>query len=99
MLRFLSKLVLICNGCFAASVVLRYLEQRNLPATANAVLNPLPFYLQWMVILGVAALLVNLLFLLLSVAMLLARKPLPFAQWLLWTNAGCLLVQIIYYFV
>ena len=99
MLRFLSKLVLICNGCFMVSMVMRYLEQRHGHPHPAAVLHPLPFYLQWMLILGVAALLLNLLFLLLCGIMLLLRIPLPVARWLLWVNAGFLLVELIYYFV
>ena len=97
MLRFLSKLVLICNGCFAVSVIMRVLERRAVHEAGAASLSPLPFYLQWMLILGVAAVLLNLLFLLLCGAYAISRKPLPFSRWLLWLNALFFVFELVYY--
>jgi len=97
MLRFLSKLVLICNGCFLVSVIMRYVERRAVPEAGSPALSPLPFYFQWMLILGMVAVLLNLLFLLLCGVYVLTGKALPVSRWLLWVNGLFFLFELLYY--
>ncbi len=93
MLRFFSKLVLICNGCFALSVLFRYAGK----AREAESLAPLPLYLQWVLILGMAALLLNLFFILTCAGYFAFRKPTGIARWLILLNAAFLVFQLLYY--
>jgi len=97
-MRFFSKLVFVCNLCFIASVILRYIEfsgQRN--GSRNSAI-PLPWLENTLVTLGYGAIILNIAFFLSYIILILAGKHKLLPQWLIIFNIALLVVQCIYFF-
>jgi hypothetical protein len=96
-MRFFSKLVFLCNCCFLAVVVFRSIEtegEKNVHAGEQALtFQPL---VSTIAILGYGAIIFNLIFNIISIFFLLAKKPQPVAKWLVWVNFLFLLAQVYY---
>lgn len=96
-MKFFSKVVFLCNLCFVAFVVLRQLEKgRDIAGNKEAVI-PLPALEGTLVVLGVASILINFIFIIVCGIFLLVKKQIPVAKWLLWVNLLFLLLQFIYF--
>ncbi|MFT3680800.1 MAG: hypothetical protein QM791_11045 [Ferruginibacter sp.] len=98
-MRFFSKIVFICNLCFLASVILRWVEiinKKHEGYTGDAIqLQPLK---STIVILGYGAIFINIIFNGIILALLLAKKELPVPKWLIWLNFLFLIAQVYYFF-
>lgn len=97
-MRFFSKIVFICNLCFLASIVLRYLEfsgERN--GKRDSVI-PLPWLENTLVTLGYGAIILNIAFLLSYIILILIKKHNILPRWLVIFNLGILILQGIYFF-
>lgn len=97
-MRFFSKIVFICNCCFIASVILRFVENANKKKgnfNGNIILQPLESTL---VVLGYGAIFINLVFNLFVLVMLSQKKDLKIPRWLMWTSFIFLIIQIYYFF-
>jgi hypothetical protein len=112
-MRFFSKITFICNCCFVAAVILRWVEnanKKNADFSGAIKLQPLESTL---VVLGYGAIFVNLLFL---ISQLFVKrttaKPASVVQqaamtvnvkkmvprWLIWINLLFFIAQIYYFF-
>jgi hypothetical protein len=112
-MRFFSKITFVCNCCFVAAVILRWVENANKQKAdfSGAIkLQPLESTL---VVLGYGAIFVNLLFLITHLFVkFYTRKPVALQQqsaiavtvkkvipaWLIWTNFLFFIAQIYYFF-
>ncbi len=97
-MRFFSKIVFICNCCFIAAVILRFVENANKKKgnfNGNIILQPLESTL---VVLGYGAIFINLVFNLFVLVMLSQKKDLKIPRWLMWTSFIFLIIQIYYFF-
>jgi hypothetical protein len=112
-MRFFSKITFVCNCCFVAAVILRWVENANKQKAdfSGAIkLQPLESTL---VVLGYGAIFVNLLFLITYlVVKFFTKKPvivqqqtsIPIAlkqvipRWLIWINFLFFITQIYYFF-
>ncbi len=97
-MRFFSKIVFICNCCFIAAVILRFVENANKKKgnfNGNIILQPLESTL---VVLGYGAIFINLVFNLFVLVMLSQKKDLKIPRWLIWTSFIFLIIQIYYFF-
>jgi hypothetical protein len=94
-MRILSKFIVLCNICFLVAAIFHYAglfrSQADFP-------QPLNFLKGTIVILAEFGWILNLLFVLVTGVLLLARKPLHIPKWILWFNAVVLVLQIYYYF-
>jgi len=96
-MRFFAKIIFICNCCFMASVILRYLEINADKAGKNPnVLGFQPLE-STLIILGYGAVLFNFIFLLCSLVVYLFKKELPVANWILLFNLVLFFIQLIYF--
>jgi protein-S-isoprenylcysteine O-methyltransferase Ste14 len=97
-LRFFSKIVFICNGCFVASAIFRLMEKDYVSNGNNNAVIPLQAVEGTLVILGfVAAVILNVIFALLCLIYLLLKKQHNVAKWLVWINLLFLLFQLFYF--
>jgi len=96
-MRFFAKIIFICNCCFMASVILRYLEINADKAGKNPnVLGFQPLE-STLIILVYGAVLFNFIFLLCSLVVYLFKKELPVANWILLFNLVLFFIQLIYF--
>ena len=96
--RFCSKLIFICNCCFIAAVILRWVENVNKQKgnfSGAIKLQPLE---STIVILGYSAIIFNFIFNLTILVFLVLKKNLPVTGWLIWFNFLILIVQVYYFF-
>jgi hypothetical protein len=96
-LRFFSKIVFICNCCFAAFAILRLIEKNNIAKANHDALIPLPALQGTLLILGLSAIILNFIFALLCLIFLLLKKQHNVAKWLVWVNLIFLLFQVFYF--
>jgi hypothetical protein len=97
-LRFFSKIVFICNLCFIAAVILRWVENANKTKgnfDGAIKLQPLE---STIVVLGYGAIIFNLVFNITILSFLLLRKDSQVQKWLIWFNFLILLIQVYYFF-
>ena len=97
-MRFFSKIVFICNGCFIAAVILRWVENANKKKgnfDGAITLHPLESTL---VVLGYGAIIVNFFFNLFVMALLLSKKELLIPKWIIWANFLFFIIQFYYFF-
>lgn len=97
-MRILSKFVFICNGCFIAAVLLRFVENINKKKgnfNGAITLQPLESTL---VVLGYGAIFINCIFNFLVLILLLLKKEQPVAKWLIWSNFLFFIIQLYYFF-
>ncbi|MBL0359040.1 MAG: hypothetical protein IPP72_20215 [Chitinophagaceae bacterium] len=89
----------MCNLCFIAAVILRWVEilnqQKNERFDGLVLLKPLESTL---VVLGYGAILINLVFNIICLLFFLLKRPQPVAKWLIWVNLLFLLIQVYYFF-
>ncbi len=95
-MRFFSKLVFICNLCFIATVILRYVELQQKKQSGDSLVQ-LPFVQNIVVILGYSAVVLNLLFLVLLLFSI-ARKNNRVATWLIVFNLLIFVWQLLFHF-
>jgi len=97
-MKLFSKFVFICNLCFLATAILRYIELGNdhLSKNIDAIsFQPLKSSL---IVLGYSALLFNLIFFLLFILMKTIKKSTKVSTWLIIVNAVMLFVELVYFF-
>jgi len=96
-MRFFAKIIFICNCCFIASVILRYLEINADKAGKNPnVLGFQPLE-STLIILGYGAVLFNFIFLLSSLIVYFFKKEIPVTKGLLLFNLVLFFIQLIYF--
>lgn len=97
-MRFFSKIVFLCNLCFAASVILRAMEKDYVSTGSHDAIIPLPALEASLAVLGfIIAIIVNFIFAACCLIFLLLKKQHHVAKWLVWVNLLFLLFQIIYF--
>lgn len=96
-MRFFSKIAVICNICFIAAMVLRYVEGSKSPGRED-VLTPLPLYQNVLVILGYGAIIINILFFMAAIITFFANKGKSVPKWIYIFNAVIFLYQILFFF-
>jgi hypothetical protein len=97
-MRFFSRFVFICNICFVAAAILRWVENVNKIKgvfTGALKLQPLE---STIVILGYGAIVINFFFNLFVLFLLATKRGLPVGKWLIWVNFLFLIVQVYYFF-
>jgi len=96
-MRFFSKIVFVCNLCFAAMMLFRWIEISNADkGRLNGALTFQPL-VSTLAILGYGAIFFNLIFNICCLLMLLFKKPQPVAKWLIWINFLFLVVQLYFF--
>jgi hypothetical protein len=96
-MRFFSKIIFICNICFIAAVIFRYIEINADKAGKNP--NVLGFQPveSTLIILGYGAVLFNFIFLLSYLIAYLFKKGMSVPKWMLLFNLVLFFIQIIYF--
>ena len=95
---FFSKIVFICNLCFIAAVILRWVENANKKKgnfDGAIKLQPLE---STIVVLGYSAIIFNLIFNLVLLIIFLLKKEQHLPKWLIWFNFLILITQVYYFF-
>jgi len=97
-MHFFSKIVFICNLCFIAAVILRWIENANKQQgnfDGGLILQPLQSTL---VVLGYGAIIVNIVFNITCLLFFVSKTVQPVSKWLIWFNFLLLLIQVYYFF-
>ena len=96
-MRFFSKIIFICNICFIAAVIFRYIEINADKAGKNP--NVLGFQPveSTLIILGYGAVIFNFIFLLSYLIAYLFKKGMSVPKWMLLFNLVLFFIQIIYF--
>ncbi len=96
-MRFFSKIIFICNICFIAAVIFRYIEINADKAGKNPnVLGFQPLE-STLIILGYGAVIFNFIFLLSYLIAYLFKKAKLVPKWILLFNLVLFIVQLIYF--
>jgi hypothetical protein len=96
-MRFFSKIIFICNICFIAAVIFRYIEINADKAGKNPnVLGFQPLE-STLIILGYGAVIFNFIFLLSYLIAYLFKKGKLVPKWILLFNLVLFIVQLIYF--
>ena len=98
LLRFFSKIVFICNLCFIAAVILRWVENANKQKGDFSGVIKLQPLESTIVVLGYGAIIINFIFNLVLLGMLLIKKEQQLPKWLIWFNFLILVTQVYYFF-
>jgi hypothetical protein len=96
-MKLFSKFVFICNICFLATAILRYVEIGNdhLSKNIDAIsFQPLKSSL---IVLGYSALLFNLIFFLMFILLKTIGKTTKVSKWLIVVNSVMLFVELVYF--
>ncbi|MEP6675373.1 MAG: hypothetical protein ABJA78_09460 [Ferruginibacter sp.] len=96
-MRFFSKFVFICNLCFIAVIVMRFVEMHKTKAGNRDAIIPLPFVEGTLALLGYMAIILNFVFLLTAIIMKLSRKAWTFQKWIFWINLLFFFLQIYFH--
>ena len=96
-MRFFAKIIFICNICFIAAVIFRYIEINADKAGKNP--NVLGFQPveSTLIILGYGAVIFNFIFLLSYLIAYLFKKGMSVPKWMLLFNLVLFFIQIIYF--
>lgn len=97
-MKIFSKFVFICNLCFIASVILRFVENAQKKAgnfNGQVILKPLQSTL---VVLGYSSLIISFLFLIACLYWLLVKKIKQIPRWIVITNLVFFVIQFYYFF-
>jgi hypothetical protein len=97
-LRVFSKIVFICNLCFIAAVILRWVENANKQKGDFSGVIKLQPLESTIVVLGYGAIVINFIFNLVLLVMLLIKKEQQLPKWLIWFNFLILIIQVYYFF-
>jgi hypothetical protein len=98
-MRFFAKIVFICNLCFIASVILRFVEKSNKAKgiTDNAI--PLPFLEGTIAVLGELAMIINIFFCAIALILIVMKKIKQIPLWMVIFNFIILLAQVYWFFI
>lgn len=97
-MKFFSKIVFICNLCFVASVILRFVEktrQQQEDFRGLVLAKPLQSTL---VVLGYSAIIINAIFFIVYLLAAAAKKTKHIPRWIVITNLVFFVIQIYYFF-
>ena len=99
-MRFFSRVTLICNLCFIASVIFRLIDiakkaRVNTHTNGEVKLDPI---VSSIVVLGWIAIFINIVFVCLFLARFATKKMNNIPRWIVYTNIILLPMQIYYYF-
>ena len=97
-MKFFARVVFICNLCFLASAVMRYIETGQKAIGKSDQLISLPWLQNILVILGYSAFFVSILFALVFLLLWLFKKSHLISRWLVIANLAFLIIQFIYFF-
>jgi len=98
-LRFFSKIAVLFNACFLVYVVLWYIEKHNdYEGNATQIL-PLPWLEGTFVILGYTAIIVNVLFLLLTFIFYSLKMNIKITRWIIIFNIIIFCCQVYFHFI
>lgn len=97
-MRIFSKFIFLCNLCFIASVILRFVEnaqksEKNFTGVVKLV--PLESAI---VVLGYGAILINAFFHIILFGFLITKAKHGISKWIIWFNFLFLLLEIYYFF-
>lgn len=98
-MRFFAKIVLICNLCFIASVILRFGEKSYAAKGITDHGIPLPFLEGTIAVLGELAMIINIFFCAIAVILILMKKIKQIPLWIVIFNFIVLLAQIYWFFI
>jgi hypothetical protein len=98
LMRFFSKITVLCNICFLLAVVLRYVETFKKPAGSTDQVIPLPWLEGTLVILGYGAIIVNTLFLLLAFIFVAFKMTVKIPRWIIIFNIVIFCCQVYFHF-
>ena len=97
-MRFFARLTCICNLCFIAAVILRFVEVHNMAkGNSNPALKFQPLE-STVVVLGYGAILINFIFVLTCLFLVAAKKINRIPKILVLFNIIILPIQIYYFF-
>lgn len=97
-LRFFSKIVFICNLCFIAAVILRWVENANKKkGNFDGVIKLQPLE-STIVVLGYGAIIFNLVLNITFLSLFLLKKDIQVQKWIVWFNFLILVLQVYYFF-
>lgn len=97
-MRFFSKLVFICNICFLATIIMRYLETQKRKVGNKDAIIPLQFVEGTLVVLGYVAIILNFVFLLWALGSKAGGKKWSFPLWIFWLNLLIFFLQTYFFF-
>ena len=98
-MKIFSRIAFICNVSFIIFIVLGYVEFNHKKTKGGDNILPLSFLTGTLVVLGQLAIFINLIFCLVSLGLLLAKKLSRAPRWLVITNFIMLLIQVYYFFI
>ncbi len=98
-MRFFAKIVLICNLCFIASVILHFVEKSYAAKGITDHAIPLPFLEGTIAVLGELAMIINIFFCAIAVILILMKKIKQIPLWIVIFNFIVLLAQIYWFFI
>jgi len=98
-MRFFSKIAFISNLGFIAFVILGYVEFNQKKAGIQDNIIPLPVVTGSLVVLGVMAVFINLIFAATVLYYLVKKTQFPAPAWIVVANCLLLLVQLFYFFI
>jgi hypothetical protein len=97
-MRFFSRIVLICNCCFIIAVILRLIEKyRRAQGNFDGAIPFQPLE-STLVILGYGAVFINVVFVILSLYWLVAKKLSSIPRWIVLFNVFMFPLQVYYFF-
>jgi hypothetical protein len=98
-MRFFSKIAVLFNACFLVAVVFWYIEKnKDYEGSATQIL-PLPWVEGTFVILGYTAILVNVLFLLLTFIFYSLKATIQIPRWIIIFNIIIFCCQVYFHFI
>jgi len=96
-MKLFSKFIFICNLCFLATAILRYIEIGNDSVSKNIDAISFQPLKSSLIVLGYSALLFNLIFFLLFIFLKSIGKKPSVNSWLIIVNAVMLFVELFYF--
>ena len=98
-MKLFSRITFICNISFVVFVILQYVEFNSKKNKGSDNIIPLPFLAGTLVILGQLAIFINLVFCMVALGLLAAKKINRAPRWIVITNFIMLLIQVYYFFI
>ena len=98
-MRFFSKIAVLFNACFLIYIVLWYIEKHNNYEGNATQILPLPWLEGTFVILGYTAIIVNVLFLLLTFVFYSLKMNIKIPRWIIIFNIIIFCCQIYFHFI
>lgn len=98
-MRFFSKIAVLFNACFLIYIVLWYIEKHNNYEGNATQILPLPWLEGTFVILGYTAIIVNVLFLLLTFVFYSLKMNIKIPRWIIIFNIIIFCCQVYFHFI